>query len=160
MRKRKINKINKIKLEEEQEKIDVLGQESDSKAKKWIEEDVKEQQKKQQKKDDTIMEMLDDKKNKKKVSTYKQILMQLLHDEVFKIGLPHGYEWGVWFDGKGIILAIRDEKGNSHSRAFKITNDPKYDLHAVHEFVVWAEDIYDLCRGGLDVIWTPEKKIN
>lgn len=146
--------MKKKKAAEIEEKIEAMGQESETKARKWVREVTKEEELKAKKIEDDKLTVLDD--MRKKYLSYKGVLMQSLHDLILRIGMPSTYEWGVWFDGKGIIVAIKDKLEIRHHRAFKITNDPKYDLNAVKEFARWIEDIYDTAEGNLKhQVWTP-----
>lgn len=160
MRKKSLTKLEADRLRkklaaEEEEKIEVLGQESTKKSKKWIIEEAEKSKSEEKKKEEQKLEKLDD--VKKSVLTYRQHLMFYLHDLVLEIKLPKEYFWGVWYDGKGIRLTIRDKYKKLHQRAFKICYDPKYDLNKIYEFAVWAEDVYDSVeRTPQKSIWTPK----
>ncbi len=137
----------KRKQAEAEEKLDVLGQESEHKAVKWIKEESKEKEKKDKKIETDRLTILDDAKNRNKI--YRQYLCQLLHDMVLSIKMTTLYQWGVWFDGKGIRLAIQDKYNKLHVRAFIISYSPEHDLNVIARFAMWAEDIYDKAEGNL-----------
>jgi len=152
----------KRQIAEAEERLDVLGQESDKKAKKWIIEDQKEKEKVEKKKEERKLDILDE--TKKNVHSYKFYLCKFLHDLVVEIRLPETYSWGVWFDGKGIRVAVVDKFKKRKDRAFRITYEPKYDLEMCYTFAQWVEDIYDMNEGDLAIddknkIWTPHKPI-
>ena len=154
LEKERLHKKNKAELEE---KIDLLGQESDKKAKPLIIEEQKEQEKKQKQEEAEKMEKLTD--ARKKLKKYIETVMTFLHGQITNVKMPLTYKWGVWYDGKGVRVAIRDKKNKLYQRAFKVTFDPKYDLFAVDEFVVWIEDIFDRSEGYVEVkenLWTPK----
>lgn len=133
------------KASEEIEKILEMGQESESKGKKAVAEVAKENAKAEKKKEDDFMERLSS--ARKKVFEYRKFLLIYLHDMVAEIDWPKVYEWGVWFDGYGVVLAVRDKYGKIHKKAFRISYEPKYDAHACYQFAVWAEDILDQAEG-------------
>lgn len=144
---------------EEEEKIMTIGQEDEKKAMNPIREVLKEEEKKEQKKIDTTLNKLDSLTSQFK--SYKTMLMQELHDGIERLGVPKEFTWGVWFDGKGIRVCFVSPKTKTrYERAFKPTNEPQYDLNAVREFIVWAEDTIDAVapqpqkQNGL---WIPNK---
>lgn len=138
---------------EELEKLDVLGQESDKKAVKHVQAETKRIALEEKKKEDETLEKLDSKK--KWFETYVYMLCKELHDMVVEVGLPKSVSWGVWFDGKGIVLAIRDKKKHDYRRAFAVVQDPKYDLNACLRFAIWADEV----RAKIESpdVWTPGK---
>ena len=149
-------------LGEHEKKIEILGQESESKAKKYVIEEAKEADKQEQKKKDEGMNVLDNYRNQ--VQSYKFYLCKFLHDLIIEVRFPITYRWGVWFDGKGIRVAVVDKKGKKYKRAFRISYEPQYDINMCYQFAVWADDIYDLAEGNISQnpnIWTPKQiKIN
>jgi ribosomal protein S20 len=141
--------------EEAIEKLEALGQESDKKAAKWVIEEGKAYEKKSKEKETRILTQLNDARHT--VYSYKETLLRLLHEGILSINMPKTYQWGVWFDGKGIVLSIKDKYGVIHKRAFVPVHDPKYDFHMVDRYVIWAEDIYDMVEGQLLV---PNKNLH
>lgn len=161
-------KRKKKLLVEEMERLDVLGQENEHKAAKWVIEEGKRTEKEEKGKEAVRLTQLQD--NRRTIKGYKETLMTQLFTVVEKIGWPQGYEYGVWFDGKGVILAIKDKYKKLHKRAFKPTGDPKLDANASLIFAVWAEDILDTCEGNMawqkenpptgGKIWLPNTSTN
>lgn len=153
------HRLVKKEIGEFENKIDAMGQESEKKAKKWIVEDAKENEKKENKKKDEALNQLDSKR--KQVFAYKEYVLQYLHDLILQIRLPPIYQWGVWFDGKGVKVVVIDKFKKRHVRAFRLSYSPKYDINYCYVFAVWVEDIYDRTEGNLAVqnrpsgIWTP-----
>lgn len=145
---------------EAEEKLDAMGQESEKKAVKWVKEAAQEKEQAQKKKEELDLTLLDG--TRKKHSIYRQYLIHLLHDMVMTTETAKHYTWGTWFDGKGIIIHVRDKYSKSHVRAFSPSYSPEHDLFKVAQFARWAEDIYDAVEGNLAVddkskIWTPTK---
>lgn len=149
------------KIIEEAEKIDEMGQESESKGRKAVQEVAKETEAAEKKKEDEVLNKLDSiRKNR---YTYRVFLLNYLHEMVREIKWPTTYSWGVWFDGIGIVLGVRDKFGKLHKKAFKPSYQPKFDAHACYQFAVWAEDVLDMVEGSLEIpkteggIWLPNK---
>lgn len=148
----------KIRIGEELEKVEAMGQESEKKGIKATQEVMKEKEKVEKKKEEKILTLLDE--TRRKNLEYRKYLLWYLHEMVSDIEWPKAYQWGVWFDGKGVILSIRDKFGKIKKRAFKVTYIPKYDANICYRFAVWAEDVLDASEGRLaqmqkSGIWTP-----
>lgn len=148
-----MEKLRKKMVAGEEEKLDVLGQESEKKAKKWIIEEGKKTEKKEKEIEDAWQDVLH--ASRKKKNTYYKKLMFRLYSMIEEIEWPKVYEYGVWFDGKGILLAVKDKFGKLWKKAFIPSFDPKFDLNACFRFAVWAEDVLDMVEGRLV---TPQSK--
>ena len=157
-------KVRKKLIQEEEEKLDVLGQKSDKKAKKWIIEEGKNTEKKEKETDAVWQDVLHS--SRKKKTDYYTKLMFRLKGMVDEIDWPKAYEYGVWFDGKGIVLAVKDKYKKNWKRVFVPSFDPKFDLNACFRFSMWAEDILDISEGRMDLprskggLWLPSLKKN
>lgn len=155
-------KFRKKQIEEETEKLEVLGQRSEKKAKKYVIQEAKESEKKEKEIDDIWKGILH--ASRKKKDSYKKMLMTRLYKMVEEIDWPKSYEYGVWFDGKGVVLAVKDKFRKLWKRAFKPTFDVKYDSNACFRFAMWAEDILDIAEGRLSLpkseggIWLPKSR--
>lgn len=144
-------KKKKRLLAEEGEKLSVLGQESESKAAPYIKEEVARVAKEEKKKEADRLTILTD--LKKKNDLYKKHVLFYLHNMLTDIQWPRKYQWGVWFDGKGVRLKIIAPDKKVYQRAFKLSLMPKYDLNMCYVFAVWAEDMLEIT--SRDYIWTP-----
>jgi hypothetical protein len=154
-------KQRKRLIHEEVEKLEVLGQESEKKAKKWIIEEGKKSEKRGKEAEAAAMDILWSHKSER--YAYKRMLLNKLYSMIAEIDWPYTYEYGVWFDGKGIVVAIKDRYGKLHKRAFIPSHEPKYDLNACFRFSIWAENILDLVEGSLNgkgEIWLPSRMKN
>lgn len=150
------SKIKKLQKEEE-EKVMMMGDESEEKGIKATKEIMDDFNKKQKQKEIDELNRLD--MNRRRIFTYTDLLQHTLHELILNIRMPKEYEWGVWFDGKGIILAIRDKNKVLHKRAFRPCHDAIHDRNAIKTLALWAEDIYDKCEGKLQPgIWTPQNR--
>lgn len=151
-------RVRKKIIGEEMEKLDAMGQENEHAAAHWVKEEAKKNEKDDLEKRAKEMQILDEQKKNRTI--YRQRLLSYFHDAVAEIQFPVTYQWGVWFDGKGICIAIRDRLGGFHKRAFSVSFDPKYDLYAIYSFCVWAEDVLDTVEQSNKKIWTPTKYKN
>ena len=151
----------KYSVEEEGERLEWTGQENEKKGAKAICEVMKEEEEKKEREKNRRLEVLD--AIRKKNIKYRENLLFLLHDGLKRLEWTGGWEWGVWFDGFGVLVSIKDHNGQIHKRAFKIIYETCYDYHAVNVFIRWADDLIDLLSikktEQLD-IWTPSKPLN
>jgi len=151
-----LRKKRKLALQEEVEKVEAMGDESESKAREAIRQLEAIEKEKAKKRSDEELNRFD--MAKRGIATYKELLQISLHNLVDNIQMPATYQWGVWFDGRGIVLVIKDKKGVVHKRAFKPATNPILDQNAIKTLALWAEDVYDKCEGKLESpIWTPNK---
>lgn len=157
---RKLNSQKKRELQEEKDLLTGMGQESEKKAVKYVQEFGKLTEKKNKKKEEDALADLDGKR--KYELTYKEAVLRYLHEMLRELSFPKLWQWGVWYDGRGIRLTIIDKKGLKYKRAFTPSHDPKYDLHACYRFARWAEEIVDIQEGVKNTkdLWTPIKELN
>jgi hypothetical protein len=149
-----LRKKRKLALQEQEEKIDLMGSESEVDGKTAVQEITKIEQEIEEKKKIDELNRFD--MARRSVYSYKELLQISLHNLVKNINMPITYQWGVWFDGKGIIIVIKDKKGVVHKRAFKPSTNPLVDQNAVKTLALWAEDVFDKCEGKLESsIWVP-----
>ena len=114
------------KQEEEKEKLKTLGQESDLKAKKWVQEEYKELEKLAKEdfyKDMGILSDLRKKKPKYYFRYLSVILMKFIKEE----DVPKRYGVDLSLTDKGILLKIA---GTKYQGAFKPSGLPSFDRHA------------------------------
>jgi len=139
---------------EDEEVIATIGGESEEKARPAVREALKLTEIEENKKRDDKLNQLDDLRNQ--VKSYTQALLVDLHSAVERLPVPKGWQWGTWFDGKGIRLVLISPAKKRYERAFKLSHDPQLDFNAIKEFQVWAEDKIDLeekpTQSGL---WVP-----
>lgn len=128
----------KVAIAEEQEKIETLGQDSNKKAKKWVEEEIKEQDKQEKKHQDDAMEILTD--ARKKIFTYKDALLKEMRREMINWleDLPQGFTWHAMYTSKGLVLWLRNNKGEWYAKGLKLSGEPKYDLNGIARLIVSA----------------------
>lgn len=152
-----LRKFKKIKLQEEEEMVEKMGSETESEGRKTTQEVMSKEEKERKKREEDALNYLD--MYRRKRQAYLEIVQMALHQLILNIGMPNTYSWGVWYDGKGIILAIRDKNKKLNIRAFRPSMDPVIDRNAVKTLALWGEDVYDKCEGNLQSsIWTPQKQ--
>jgi hypothetical protein len=153
-----LEKDRKKKIHEQEEILDTLGQDSDKKAVRPVQEYTRKKREEEQEKTDLELEKLTKKRRGAKIAKYIEHLLTFTHDEILKIGIPVTYEWGVWYDGKGVRVSVRDKFKKLHQKAFFLTFNPDYDLFACQKTIWWVEDVYDGVEGELETdVWTPSK---
>ena len=146
MKRKSLTKLESQKLRkklaaEEDEKLMAMGQESEHEAAKVVKQLGAEHQLKQKKKlDDETTKLEDLLKHK---NAYKKFLLFKLHDLIMNIGLRSDWLWGVWFDGRGIVVTLANPGRKIFRRAFVPCYDPKFDYHACYELALWVENVYD-----------------
>src|SRR3990167_6587997 len=103
------------------EKLEAMGQESDRKAAKWVQEVGKEERKKEENRIADVMTKLDD--SKKHVVTYKTLLMDEMKKEMgyWDEDLPTGFNWIHQQTDKGIVLWIRNPQHEYYAKGIKLS---------------------------------------
>lgn len=136
-------KESKIRAGKMAEELDVLGQDSEKGAVKWVQEKGKEEEKKVDRKKAELEWKLDE--SRKQVLTYGDLLLRELRIimEDWEDQKTVGYKWAAVKDKKGICLWIRDYTGNYYAKGIQISYIPKYDMNAIERLVVKACDFMD-----------------
>lgn len=134
-------KESKLKVGELEEELDLLGQESEEKAAKWVIETENKNVKERKDVQDDIKEFLND---KQRFNTYEYYLAKLLYKAILgSVEWPKGFKWRSIHNTKGIALVVIDPKGQYFSKGFKPVHHPEYDLNALSR-IYWAcEDLID-----------------
>lgn len=110
---------------ETEELIEEMGQESDRKAVKVVQEYVKEQQEQERKEHQQNLEMLSQlAKNRQQ---YQRYLIAILHAFVKEEGIPRKYTLFAESTDVGIVLGIQ---GTEYIGAFRTSGMPKFDINA------------------------------
>ena len=121
-------KEKKRKLAELSEKIDVLGQESEDGAVKWVKEAQKEEDKAAQQENDNSLNKLD--LNKKNLS-YSQILIEEALSFMKGFDIPFGFYWGVLKTSKGIVFWYQTPDKKVYAKGNTISFVPEIDMNGV-----------------------------
>lgn len=143
MTKIEAEKESKKRAAETAEELEVLGQDNEVKAAKWVIEKGNKDRKKEDEKEAEVQWKLDDKK--KQVFTYTDLLLKELRQIMFdwEDQKPLGYKWAAVKDKKGLCLWIRDATGKYYAKGIKVSFLPKYDLNAISRMVARACDFMD-----------------
>ena len=131
----------KRSIGEEVEKIDATGQESEIKAKKWVEEAQREEDKKQQEQDAIIWDKLTTSSHK--IFTYRSSLFTYLRQLKDSYELDPGYIWGVKDTKKGFAIYVRNREHKWFAKGTTISGIPKFDINAVERLVYRALEFVD-----------------
>ena len=115
--------LDKLKSQEE-ERIEVFGQESDLKAKNWIQAELREEYRKEKEYFDFAVSVLG---NFKKKIQYNRFLTQIFLHFASQEDIPKRYKIDLEVNNIGIIIKIL---GTDYVGAFRASGLTSYDFHA------------------------------
>ena len=139
-------KLRKRAIAEEEERLDVIGQESDKRAIKWVQEEAKVAKTKGRKQIGLDQEKLDTSR-KGSYLNYKKAFGKLIYDKFAKLSWPKGFRYGIYITKKGIECHIYDPFKRKFARGITPTYDPKYDLNAAQIMAVQADNTIAILTG-------------
>lgn len=113
-----------LRAEEEAERLDVIGQESDLKAAPWVSKEAKERARQDRLQFDQDMDVLTHLRSQKHSKVYYRYLVTLLYRFAREEQISRKYPIEVLMDDKGIVVRI---KGTRYLGAFKPSGLPSYD---------------------------------
>ena len=134
-------RLSKQRAQEETEKIDALGQESETKAVKWVIEEGERERKEQAEEEAVARWKLED--VKKTVWTYKDSLLKEANRQIPSYELPSGFLIKASSGKQGLLFFVRDLKGNWYVKGMKISNIPMYDLQGIQRMVDKCLNVID-----------------
>lgn len=125
------------------EEIDVLGQENEEQAAKWVIEKGNEIEKKKESQYNDALTFFSEKN--KRFATYYEALARQLHYLLYHYVDWAGYEFEKesTFSSRGVGVMIKDPDGDVYARGFKPNGDPKYDLHAIKVLIWQTENVVE-----------------
>ena len=129
------------------DRLKVTGQESDKKAIKWVQEEVKEDKKKDYNMEMTEVEWLYSKRRYAD-EDYLEALGSMLYHKLKAAELPFGYKTHVEVDGRNIAAFVTDRFGRKYAKGFRACGEVKYDHFAVNQMVIEAENTTDHLEGS------------
>lgn len=136
----KLDKSRVIKLQfgGNQEKLEAMGQESEKKAAKWVQEEGRQEREAEQKIQDNATDALWS--SRKQVLTYKGRLVEEMQREMdnWADELPEGFNWMPQSTQKGIVLWIRNPQRDYYAKGLSLSYEPKYDLNGIARLIVRA----------------------
>lgn len=137
-------KDKRILVGEQLEKIDVMGQESEKAAVKWVQEEGENVKKKDMKFEADEMQSLSE-LSKRRFADYKERLGKTVQSVIINaLDLPVGWQAHPFQDDKGVGIILWDKLNNkNYVRAFKPCNIPKFDLNAVSKICLQAQEFLD-----------------
>ena len=143
-------KQSKMRVQEEAEKIDVLGQESEEKGAKWVIEEGEKKRKTEEEQEAQDQWKLHDARGR--IITYSQLLLDDMKRLMQQLAtdFPPNVAWLAVKNPKGVVLWIRSPDREWYARGMKICGTPKYDLQGITRLV----------HKGLDLIesWEPKEQ--
>lgn len=114
--------LSKKRAAEEMERIELMGQESDIKAQKWVREDFEQREKKEQNEFYQDMEILHG--LRKNAKAYGRYLVQVFLKFASEEAIPKKYSVSTDLDDKGIVIRIDKTR---YTGAFAVSGLPTYD---------------------------------
>jgi hypothetical protein len=124
------------------EYLDLVSQEDEEKAAKWVIE-VEDKNVKQNKKlHDEALTLLSDERKRK--FEYLKAMVDLFIKRIKLIDWPKKWTWKVGIkDDDKLHLLFKDPKGRVYGRGIKVTGMQIYDLNALHVLATQAENTID-----------------
>lgn len=139
-------KQSKLIAGEIEEELNVTGQESETKAVKWVQEKDKEVEHAEKEELAEAEWKATDEQKKGKVFSYRDVLIDFMKKEMMSYYqlLPTNFIWYPLKDSKqGIVLWIRDSRGKWYARGMKVSMMPKYDINCIQRMIIKALDHMD-----------------
>ena len=124
-------RVKKYKKGQEEERIEVLGQESEEKALPWVQKEVATQEKIDQDYFFMVMELL--KKAQTKKVDYFKVLSQVFTHFLKEEDIPQRYFLDIEVNDIGIKVEIKD---TAYYGAFKVCGLPSYDFRAAQMLAI------------------------
>jgi hypothetical protein len=118
------------------EEIDTMGQESEAKAVKWVQEIENNRQKEEMYELSKNEEKLSDKRKHKK-NPYYESLLKMAKDELEQYDIPVGYNTDILLKENGkIVFGLQKVGFRWYAKGMNISGEPKYDINCVQRMVV------------------------
>ena len=137
----------KKKKKELFEEIEVLGQDDEDKALKWVQEIGKRDERQAKQSESDSLNKLDLKKNS---PSYSQILVEEAQSFMDNFDLPPGFSWGSIKTIKGIAFWYRDSNGKVFSRGNTISLVPEIDMNGVvRKVFMMLDEIEGVEKNGI-----------
>lgn len=117
------------------EELDAMGQESEEKAVKWVQEVENRNEKKRQETDARQYEVLDKKRRFKK-NDYFESLLTLANRKIGEYDIPRQYNVQAILKDDRLIVGLQKIGYRWYAKGMKICGEPKYDINCVERLVV------------------------
>jgi len=137
-----LNGLTKLEAEKQskktaaelEEEIDVLGQESEVKASKWVKEKGKEADKETKRVVGDTLETLEG-KNRFRIADYWRALADILSKAAAEEEFPQGWTSHTFIEDKGLVFVLYSPDKRKFARAFKPSHIPEFDFKAIEQFM-------------------------
>lgn len=154
-------RVSKLRSQEAAEELDVLGQESDTKAARWIREKANESEKQQRKQREIALDMLLSlRKNKRGYIRFLSRIFLLFAKEE---DIPKKYHLAMDLTNEGLVITIKKTK---YYGAFAPCGIPPYDYHAckllavkLGNTIAKLEGYHRSTDGGVLLPYEDERKV-
>jgi hypothetical protein len=117
------------------EELDAAGQESETKAVKWIKELENDRQKEELYEFGKNQEDLEKKRRYSK-NPYYQSLLNLATEELSQYDIPPGYNTDIILKEDKILFGLQKVGFRWYAKGMSICGEPKYDINCVQRMVV------------------------
>lgn len=116
---------------EQIEKIDVLGQENEKKAAKWVMKEGDQERKIEDRKENEELDKLQTKKRKGQLFGYTDEIVAATTRRMFEFEIPKGFYWQVYKtkNGRGIEIRYMTPMGKVYARGMNVCFNPEYDVN-------------------------------
>ena len=125
-----MKKSKKAIIGELAEEVEATGQESETRAAKWVIEKGKEDQKRQQAGKANTLELLEE-KNKFKIIDYWRTVADVMTIFTEREEFPLDWDWRVVITDRGVVMRLLSPDKRAFVRAFTPSHIPNYDLVAI-----------------------------
>lgn len=146
--------LSRRNANEEAERLSILGQTSDLKALKWVQEEAKKMDLAQQANQDKAFFYLE--RHRKNPKHYNEILVEWMQEFLYDEDIPVKYPMTAEWDNSKVSLQVAD-----YVKGFKTSFTPKYDLFAAKMMAIKAGNTVGRLEGYVSQtdsgILTPDK---
>lgn len=151
MSKLREGEAKKRKLQEDNDLILQIGKEGKEGDKLFREHQKTEDLVSKAKRDIVLSELEVTKRNR----GYNKFLSDLLKDRLRTVPFPEGWTHMEAGTDRGVVMELKSPDGRIFRSAFASAKDPLYDLNAIDNFALRAENTIDRISKLNHTIWTP-----
>lgn len=139
-------RISKKNAQELAEELDTLGQDSDERAVKWVQEKQKELDTEEVKETNKEKEILHDKRKYKK-NEYFLAILRMAKRKLAEFDVPNGYRVDAILKENKVIIGLRKDGFRWYAKGMVICGEPKYDMNCIERLVIQCmialDELYD-----------------
>jgi len=129
----------KISFRDLEERIDAMGQESETKAAKWVIENESDEQKDRNKFEADQLDVLTEKRKFTKGNYYIN-LYQYAKKQLSLYDIPRGYNVDIVLKKEGkLIFGLQKNGYRWYAKGMNICGEPKYDINCVDRLIIQTQ---------------------